>query len=114
MAIAECLVGILKEEMQKHGVTKLKRVRVKHGALSGIAPEALAQAFSVCVIDTPMEDAELIPEEVPLKLKCSYCGTIFTPEDDLIALMPCPDCNEEIGHEVLEGKELYIDGMDAD
>lgn len=114
MAIAECLIAILKDEMEKYGVTRLKRVNVKHGAMSGVFPEALDQAFTILTIDTPMAGAELVMEEVPLKLKCSNCGLEFSPEEELIALMPCPECGEEIGHEVLEGKELYIDGMDAE
>jgi hydrogenase nickel incorporation protein HypA/HybF len=114
MAIAQSLIGILKEEMDKHGVSNLKRVRVRHGALSGVVPDALSQAFVVSVMDTPLEGAEIVLEEVPLRLKCSGCGIEFSPEEGLLVLMPCPECGEEIGHEVIEGKELYIDGMDAD
>lgn len=114
MAIAQSLIEILREEMQKHGVTKLKRVHVMHGALSGVVPDALSQAFSVLTMGTNMSEAYLELEEVPLKLKCADCGAEFSPVEDLLLLMPCPNCGEEIGHQVIEGKELYINGMDAD
>jgi hydrogenase nickel incorporation protein HypA/HybF len=115
MAIAKSLIGILEEEMEKHGVRKLSRVRVKYGALSGVVPDALAQSFQISIMDTPLDGAELVLEEVPLRLKCSDCGVEFSPEEEsLLVLMPCPECGEEIGHEVVEGKELYIDGMDAE
>lgn len=113
MSIAQSLVGIIQEEMEKHGLTKVHAVRVKHGRLAALVPEALTFAFTACTLGTALEGVELELAEIPILLKCSECGTEFSPEvGDLY--MPCPNCGEGLGHEVLQGKELYLDNLEAE
>jgi hydrogenase nickel incorporation protein HypA/HybF len=115
MSIAMELLNIIKGEMEKHGVSKLTKIRVVHGKLSGVVPDSLAFAFEVLTKDTPLESAELELAEQPVKLKCGQCSVEFEPEDtSMIMLMPCPECQEEVGHEVLSGKELYLDKLEVE
>ncbi|NJB66556.1 hydrogenase nickel incorporation protein HypA/HybF [Desulfobaculum xiamenense] len=114
MSIAQSLIGIIQEEMKKHELTKLRTVRVKYGKLAAIVPDSLQFAFEACVIGTPLEGATLEMELLPLKLKCGECGTLFSPEDPNTLFVPCPKCGEGLGHEVLQGKELYLDNMEAE
>lgn len=113
LAIAQSLVAIIKDEMEKHGLTKLYRVRVAHGRLAALVPEALSFAFEACTLNTPMEGVELDLIELPVVLKCSQCGTEFSPEQSDL-FMPCPECGEGLGHQVLKGKELYLENMEAE
>ncbi|BBD07427.1 hydrogenase maturation nickel metallochaperone HypA [Desulfovibrio ferrophilus] len=113
MSIAQGLIAIMKEEMEKHGVTKLHSVRVAYGELAALVPEALTFAFEACTLGTDMEGATLEMIPIPVVLKCSDCGEQFSPDrSDLF--MPCPKCGEGLGHEVLQGKELYLDNMEAE
>lgn len=115
MSIAMELLKIIDGEMEKHGVTTLTKIRVVHGKLSGVVPDSLEFAFEVLTKDTPLESAELELVEQPVKLKCGQCAVEFEPEDtNMLLLMPCPSCNEEVGHEVLSGKELYLDSLEAE
>ncbi|GAB6178307.1 hydrogenase maturation nickel metallochaperone HypA [Desulfobaculum senezii] len=114
MSIAQSLISIIKEEMEKHGLTTLRRVRVKHGKLAAIVPESLHFAFEACTLGTPLEGAELDMEVIPLILECGECGLRFSPEEPDALFVPCPDCGEGIGHKVLQGKELYLDNMEAE
>ncbi len=113
MSIAQSLVGIIQDEMEKHGLTKVHTVYVKHGSLAALVPEALTFAFTACTLGTALEGVPLELTEIPVRLRCSGCGKEFSPErSDLY--MPCPDCGEGIGHEVLQGKELYLDNLEAE
>jgi len=115
MSIAQSLVAIVQQEMAKHGVTRLHGVLVRHGALAAVVPHALTFAWEVLTRDTPLDGARLDMEEVPVRLRCSSCGAEFTPEEcDRLLLIPCPACGEDLGHEVLEGKELYIENLEAE
>jgi hydrogenase nickel incorporation protein HypA/HybF len=115
MSIAQSLVGIVQQEMSKHGVSRLVSVRVCHGALAAVVPHALEFAWQAVTQDTPLAGARLDMVEVAVRLRCSSCGKEFTPEDcDRLLLIPCPACGEDLGHEVLEGKELYIENLEAD
>lgn len=114
LSIAQSLIAIIKEEMEKHGLTKLRKVRVKHGKLAAIVPESLEFAFKASILQTPLDGAELEMEVIPLILECSECGRRFSPEEPDALFVPCPDCGEGIGHNVIQGKELYLDNMEAE
>lgn len=114
MSIAQSLLDIIRQEMEKHEATTLTLVRVKHGQLTHIVPDSLYFAFEVLTKDTPLEGAKLELEEVPLCVKCAGCGKEFEPESEHPLLMPCPHCGEEDGHEVVCGKELYLDRLDVE
>ncbi len=113
MSIAHSLVGIIEQEMARHEVTRLIRVKVKYGRISAIVPEALQTAFEVMTMETPMRGATLEIEEVPLVACCRECKKEFSPEGDLM-IMTCPYCSAEFGHEIISGKELYIDELEAE
>lgn len=113
MSIAQSLIDIVEQEMKKHGVTRLLTVKVKHGRMANVVPEALHFAWQALTLDTSLEGAELVMEEVPLRVRCRKCGIEFEPEDAALLLMTCPSCGEDFGHEVLSGKELYIENLEA-
>jgi hydrogenase nickel incorporation protein HypA/HybF len=113
MSIAHSLVGIIEQEMLRHEVTRLIRVRVKYGRISAIVPEALQTAFEVMTMDSPLQGARLEVEEIPLVARCRECAREFSPEGDLM-IMTCPYCSAEFGHEIISGKELYIDELEAE
>lgn len=115
MSIAQNLVTLIREEMKKHSATRLIRVRVRHGVLAGVVPEALSMAFEVMTVDTDLEGAVLETIEEPLKLACGSCKNEFTSESTSpFYFEACPKCGEEFGHKVLSGKEMYLDQLEIE
>jgi hydrogenase nickel incorporation protein HypA/HybF len=112
MSIAQSLLDIVAQEMNKHGVSRLVRVTVKHGRLTNIVPDSLHFAWKCLTDDTDHQGAELVTEMIPLKLRCT-CGCEFEPGDEAIILHPCPECGEDLAHEVVAGRELYIENLEA-
>lgn len=114
MSIAQSLVEILQEEMAKHDLSRLNRVSVKHGRLAAVVPEALDMAFQALTVQTNMGGAVLELTEVPVRVRCCACGAEFSPEEASTLYLPCPECDEFFGHEILSGKELYIEQLEAE
>lgn len=114
MSIAESLIRIVESEMAAHGLTTVRRIKIRHGELSTMVPEALDFAFQAMTMNTPLEGAVLEYEKVPLTMACSACGTTFTPELSELLCTPCPACGEEVWHKVLTGKELNIEHIEGD
>ena len=85
----------------------------RYGALANIVPEALSVAFEALTAGADWEGAVLQAEEIPLSLKCSRCGQIFSPARQKRFSAPCPFCGEEQGHSIGAGRELYIQSMEA-
>ncbi|WP_462325134.1 hydrogenase maturation nickel metallochaperone HypA/HybF [Desulfoplanes sp.] len=114
LSIAEGLMGIIKEEMAKNNVTKLLSIKVIHGEIASVVPEALDLAFQALTVDTPMEGVRLEMEEVPTRVRCRECKHEFSPSEEDFYIMTCPECGTEMGHEILSGKELYIESIEAE
>ncbi len=114
MSIAQSIQAIILDEIGKHGLTKVNRVVLKNGRLAGVVSDALTFAWEILTKTGPLAGAELVVEEVPLKLACGACGREFLTENAISHLMPCPACGEQLGHKVLSGKEMYIESIDAE
>ena len=114
MSIVSNILDIIRQEMEKHGCTTLRKVRIKHGRLANVVPEAMDFAWKALTTETEFESAEFESVEVPVVLRCHACGTEFTPENQKFVLAPCPECDEDLGHEVVSGRELFIEHMEAD
>ncbi|MFC4679370.1 hydrogenase maturation nickel metallochaperone HypA [Desulfovibrio legallii] len=113
MSIAQSLLQMAVEEISHRGCSRLQVVSVACGALSGVVPESLQFCFEILVKDTPHEGARLEITVLPLRLRCSQCGKVFGGEGQDALWEPCPDCGEQFGHVVEQGKELYLDRIEA-
>jgi len=117
MSIAQSLVKIVREEMAKNQVESLIKVTVCCGRINAVVPDALHMAFEALTRDTPLQGAELDIVHVPLRLACGQCGSHFEPEDGADTVFfhfPCPACGQDIGHEVVQGRELHVESIEAE
>lgn len=114
MSVADSILRIVADEMEKHQMRSLHLVRVRHGALSNIVPESLTFCFEALTLDSPWKGARLELEELPVILRCGGCGATFTPPGREGLFAPCPACGEVLGHAVEQGKELYVQHIEAE
>lgn len=110
MAIAQGLLDILREEMQKHRAGRLRSVRLHIGQLSAIVPESLSFCFEVMTAGTDMEGARLDMEIIPLKGVCRSCRSGFEIEN---YAFECPYCGSR-DIETVSGHELSVVEMEVD
>lgn len=114
MSIIASVLSIVTEELAKNQAQKLLVVRVCHGSLSNVVPDALQFAFEAQTVGTPFDGARLELEEIPLVLKCCACHKEFTPEEGEALFAPCPACGQPLGHSVVQGNELFVQHIDAE
>ena len=113
LSLATSLHEIVRDELARHGVTKLIAVRVRFGPLSNVVPDALEMAWKSLVIETEWEGARFEMAEDPLVLTCGECGKDFTP-DPPVPYTDCPYCGSNFFHSVKSGKELYLEHLEAE
>ncbi|XPV76764.1 MAG: hydrogenase maturation nickel metallochaperone HypA [Desulfovibrio sp.] len=111
MSLIQSMMKIITEEMEKHEITALKCVTVKVGRLSGVVIDSLTFAWEALTETTQFKGVELKVIELPMLVSCGSCKEEFAPED--LYYMPCPKCGEVLGHDVLSGKEMYIENIEA-
>jgi hydrogenase nickel incorporation protein HypA/HybF len=110
MSIAQGLLDIIREEMEKHQATVLRSVRLNIGQLSAIVPESLSFCFEIMTAGTRLEGARLNMEIIPLRGVCRACKREFEIEN---YAFECPHCQSR-DIETISGHELSIVEMEVD
>ncbi|MDO5537715.1 MAG: hydrogenase maturation nickel metallochaperone HypA [Desulfovibrionaceae bacterium] len=114
LALAENMLDIAKDELARHGCSRLKLLRVEVGAISGVVTDSLLFGFEALTRGSVHEGAVLDIVRVPLRLACGVCGTEFEGESLARELSPCPGCGEVFGHRVLSGRELQVTWIEGE
>jgi hydrogenase nickel incorporation protein HypA/HybF len=107
LAIAEGVVRIASEHARGRRVAV---VRVAAGHLRQVVPDALAFAFELVALDTPLEGARLELREVPARVRCHACGSESEQDGFPLACDACSGFDVEVtGGEELMVEELEIE-----
>jgi hydrogenase nickel incorporation protein HypA/HybF len=91
------------------GASRIHRMRLRVGALSGVVVEALEMAFTVATCGTQADGAELIVETVPVICRCRRCAHEFQPDDVIYC---CPFCGD-VSSQVCQGKDLELISLEV-
>ena len=88
---------------------QVERVNVKIGKLSAVVPESLRFCFQIVSQDTPLGNATLIIEEIPIVAKCSDCNIEWTIDEPVFT---CQKCNGG-SIDIVSGRELDISSIEV-
>lgn len=109
MSIAQSILSIVKEEMERHQVEKIEAINIAVGKLSAIVPSSLQFCFKVLTDKSDMEHVLLKVREVPLGYNCYECGREFTAEEMTFS---CPHCGEE-NPVLTSGRDMTIENIEV-
>lgn len=109
LSIAINILEIAEQEARQRKV-RVSSVHVRIGMLSGINSNALLSAFEIARCGTPLENSQLLIEEVPVLIECRSCGN---REIHNIQHFKCPGCGAPGGN-VVRGKEMEIVALEVD
>ena len=109
MSIAESILKIAVDAMNKNNCSTIRAVGLKVGEMSGVELESLTFAFDVLTRDTPAHNARLKINRIPLTAQCNKCGKTFHVDHYNFL---CPECD---GVLILKtGRELQVEFVDVD
>lgn len=111
LSIAQSLVEVVEEAAKRAGATRVRVVRLRLGALSGVVAEALRFCYDLVVEGTMLEGSRLDIEEVPAALWCEGCQRLVAIE--LGRGLYCPGCGSIQG-DLRQGKELEVRDLEID
>ena len=107
LSIVMSIVDSAREQVAKHGASRVESIGLEIGTLAGIEPDALEFAWEAAVPETVLAGAERHIHYVQARAKCTGCGQEF----DIQQLFePCPHCGEYF-NDLVQGKELRIKTM---
>jgi hydrogenase nickel incorporation protein HypA/HybF len=110
MSIAESLVDLIEDEARREGFARVRRVRLRLGALGHVEPAALLFCFDVVARGTVAEGASLDIENVPGAGWCAGCrqSVAISQRYDL-----CPACGQSYVL-MTAGDELRLAELEVD
>lgn len=92
------------------GASRVLKLHLRIGSLSGVVPEAMQFAFDVVCRDTMAAGASLEIEAVPAACWCNECQSEFACTD---FFNECPRCHN-ISGDLRRGRELEITTVEMD
>lgn len=109
MSICESILGLIRDQAQSQNFSKVERVCLEIGPLSGVEIEALKFGFDVVMRDTLADGARLEIIETAGTAWCMPCGQSVAIEQRFDA---CPLCGSH-QLQVTAGEELRIKELEV-
>lgn len=104
LGVISSMVKTIEQIIKEDGYTKVEKIVLEVGELSGVVPHYMEVCFPAAVYKTFMEDCVLEMETIPGIVKCKDCAKEFNA---MAHDFTCPDCG---GHdmEILSGNDVMI------
>jgi hydrogenase nickel incorporation protein HypA/HybF len=107
LSIAEAIVAVA---CANAGGRQVVKVEVKVGRLRQVAPDALELAFALLAEGTAAEGAELLLEDVPVRVACRSCAAESRVDEFPLG---CPRCGS-LDADVVAGGELLVEALELE
>jgi hydrogenase nickel incorporation protein HypA/HybF len=91
LAICQSLISQVESIALEHDAQSVMSIVVGMGPLSGVEAQLLKNAYSIASAGTLAENAELIIEFLPIRVKCNQCGR---ESDALPNKLLCKQCGD--------------------
>jgi hydrogenase nickel incorporation protein HypA/HybF len=106
--IMESALATARQKTHAAGATRIHRLKLRVGRLSGVVPEALRFAFDSLKQASPAAGAELEIEEVAAACWCADCAAEF---ETVSLSYECPRCHQLSG-DLRRGRELELASLE--
>ncbi len=110
LAVTQSLLDLVLEEAKKAGATRVQKINIVIGDMSGIVSDCVKFYFEFLGRNTAAEGATIACRRVPIQAICQECGQTFEPlEYD----WSCPICHN-LAVNITAGKELFVESIEVD
>ena len=112
LPVTESILRIVLDHAGRNGVRRVKRVHLRIGELSGLETPWIQRYFDRLSAGTIADGARIEVESVPVRLRCSDCGTVFGADVRAPGSIPCPDCGATRVR-IVSGEEYLVDSIEG-
>jgi hydrogenase nickel incorporation protein HypA/HybF len=109
-SIVENLLSIALDSAKNAKATKIHKINVVVGELSGAVDESMNFYFNFLRQNTIAAEAELVFTRKPAVLHCRKCKLDFTSEN---MDFRCPKCHQP-SVDIIGGRDLYVESLEAE
>ncbi|MCV6631772.1 MAG: hydrogenase maturation nickel metallochaperone HypA [Flavobacteriaceae bacterium] len=110
LSIAMGIVRIASEEANRASASRITKIELEIGSLSGVALDALHYVWPAAVRNTVLDRAVLKIDRVEAMGRCIDCDTEFVMQQIYDC---CPQCKSNLKG-ILKGKELRVKALEVE
>jgi hydrogenase nickel incorporation protein HypA/HybF len=109
-SIVQSLLDSCEENARANDATKVTKVVVKIGVMSGVEPDLLQVAFDTFKDNTMCQDAEFLINIQKVKVRCSSCKEETELEKNEYL---CPKCQSS-DIEIIDGEDMFLMSLELE
>jgi len=109
-SITQNILSIALEKANAVNASRVSKINLVIGELSGIVDECVEFYFDFLNKDTIAAQASLSFQHPPTQLHCRNCGITFPPSN---LDWTCPNCHEQT-IEIISGRECYVESIEVE
>jgi hydrogenase nickel incorporation protein HypA/HybF len=110
LSIVESLLSVAIESAEKAQASRVFKIYVAIGDLSGVVEDSVNFYFGFLSEKTIAAGATIVFMRKQAKLRCRECEIVFSPEK---LDFHCPGCGGQ-QVDIIGGRELYIDRLEVE
>ncbi len=110
LSVCQAMMSQVEAIAAREGARAVAAIVIRIGPLSGVVPELLQQAFTIARAGTLAEQAELITEVQPIRVRCLECDAESEVEANRLLCAACGSYRTQ----VISGDELLLASVELD
>ena len=108
LSICQALISQLEAIAREQAAQRVALIRLGVGPLSGVEPQLLEQAYPIASAGTLADGAELVIENLPLRVSCDACGQTTDALPNRLLCAACGDWHTRL----VSGDELQLNSVE--
>ncbi|MCO6413535.1 MAG: hydrogenase maturation nickel metallochaperone HypA [Thiogranum sp.] len=104
LSVCQALLTQVENLARERNASQVLSVSLGIGPLSGVEPALLSQAWPLAAAGTVADNAELLIEERPVRVRCSQCGEESDATANRLLCARCGDWRTQL----LSGDDLLL------
>ena len=109
-SVTKSLVDLCNNEAEKNKIKKVNKINLKIGKFTGFSPDSIKFYFDYLKPDTRCAEAEIIFEEIPIRIRCQDCEKENVIDEPIFLCSNCGKPNIEI----LSGREFFVESIEGE
>jgi len=108
LSVCQALIGQVETIAREQAAQRVALIRLGIGPLSGVEPQLLEQAYPIASAGTLADGAELVIENLPLRVSCEHCGQTTDALPNRLVCAACGDWHTRL----VSGDELQLTSVE--
>ncbi len=108
LSVCQSLLGQVETIARQHRARGVALIKLQIGPLSGIEADLLEHAFTIARVGTLAEEAELVLERLPVRVRCQQCGAESEVSPNELLCQACGDWHTQL----ISGDEMLLASLE--